>query len=172
MLNNTKISGSISVSLPITGRINVGKKTVKELKFLEFSEFPETGNEFTLYICTTNDKTYRWDGTMYRTLSLPDYEILAHTTAEWQDLSNYQSKFGSIYIYTDYDVKDGVNIPAIKIGDGSAYVVDLPFMSCGVTEEEKDFWNNKVSAVIDPYDSENLVLYTGNTIIIGGNQNG
>ena len=84
------------------------------------------------------------------------------TTAEWNLEPTLISELNSLYIYTDYKTVDGVVIPGIKIGDGLAYVIDLPFATDvgGVTEEEKAFWNNKVSAFMDPYDLENLILST------------
>lgn len=41
-----------------------------------------------------------------------------------------------------------VYVPGIKIGDGSAYVVDLPFVN--VTSEQINFWNNKVNCYLEP----------------------
>lgn len=161
------LSGTASVRSPLSGTVRVGGKIMKELRFMPLSEFPETGREETLYIDTAGDQTYYWDGAMYRSLDVPNYEILAKTTAEW-NTSSYVSKAGSIYIYTDYSQDEqGRDIPALKIGDGNAYVIDLPFMA-SVTEADREFWNSKVSAAIHPFDSENLVLYTGHEITIGG----
>lgn len=100
------------------------------------------------------------------------------TTAYWNAQTGLVSEEGAIYIYSDASSVDGgsgntVNIPGMKIGDGAAYVVDLPFMSGSdaavvenhiadsdmhTTSAEKDFWNNKVSAGISQSDPENLVL--------------
>lgn len=81
------------------------------------------------------------------------------TTAEWSADPTLISEKDALYIYTDYKEKDGVVIPGIKIGDGFAYVVDLPFSTdVGITDEERAFWNNKVTAFIDPFDDEVLVL--------------
>ncbi len=41
-----------------------------------------------------------------------------------------------------------VYVPGVKIGDGSAYVVDLPFVN--VTSEQINFWNNKVNCYLEP----------------------
>lgn len=166
--SRSPISGSITVRVPIGGNVSGGNKQIRELRFLPISEFPEVGRMEVLYVDTSHDKTYYWDGAMYRSLDRPGYEILAKTTAEWNALPGYVSKSGSIYIYTDYSKDDqSRDIPALKIGDGLAYVVDLPFMA-SVTEADREFWNNKVSAAIHPTDNENLVLYTGHGITIGG----
>ena len=87
-------------------------------------------------------------------------------------------KEGCIYIYSDYqtitdDVGNVKFIPGIRIGDGKAYLIDLPFVSeamtaalmehinnteVHITAAEREFWNNKVSCYIDAEDNENLVL--------------
>lgn len=104
--------------------------------------------------------------------------IYRDTTQNWNSQNDLISENGALYVYDDYDTKtvDGkiINIPNIKIGDGKAYVVDLPFInSVGadmlehmtnsilhVTSKEKEFWNNKVSAFISDKDAEILVLTT------------
>lgn len=88
------------------------------------------------------------------------------TTAEWNLDPTLISEKNALYIYTDYKVVDNVTIPGIKIGDGMAYVIDLPFSTDvgGVTDEERIFWNNKVTAFIDPFDEEGLILTKENYI--------
>lgn len=92
--------------------------------------------------------------------------VVAHTVEEWDQIaSTTQSEYGVIYIYSDYAQHEGVDIPAMKIGDGNAYVVDLPFFyTIGssqpyITYEDVDRWNDKVSATVDSIDDENLILY-------------
>lgn len=90
------------------------------------------------------------------------------TTQNWNDARGMIPLQGEIIIYTDYKsiVKeiDGeertVLIPGIKIGDGAAYVQDLPFIdedlrdrimehinnpNLHVTLADKLFWNNKLN---------------------------
>lgn len=88
------------------------------------------------------------------------------TTAEWNLEPTLISEKNALYIYTDYKVVEGVMIPGIKIGDGMAYVIDLPFSTDvgGVTDEERIFWNNKVTAFIDPFNEEGLILTKENYI--------
>lgn len=68
---------------------------------------------------------------------------------------------GSIVVYTDKATNsNNINIPGIKVGDGNAYCVDLPFIgeenlnlinahisdtNIHVSSEEKAFWNNKLN---------------------------
>jgi hypothetical protein len=102
------------------------------------------------------------------------------TTSNWNAAIGFIPLQGEVIIYTDYQTKSWtveeygetvtktVNIPGIKIGDGLAYVQDLPFvdeelreklmnhinnMDIHVTLADKEFWNNKVN--ID--DSDELV---------------
>lgn len=49
------------------------------------------------------------------------------TTAAWNAFTGFVPMKGEIIVYTDRYQKDGVNVPGIKIGDGNAYLVDLPF---------------------------------------------
>ncbi len=90
------------------------------------------------------------------------------TTENWNRALGMIPLEGEIIVYNDYSqtikVIDGVsklvNIPAIKIGDGRAYVQDLPFVNedlririmehienpaIHVTAAEKLFWNNKLN---------------------------
>ena len=54
---------------------------------------------------------------------------------------------GAIYIYNDLDTSAAdseVSIPGIKVGDGTSFLIDLPFLTVGVSEIDREFWNNKV----------------------------
>ena len=54
-----------------------------------------------------------------------------NTSANWASQTTLVSKLNNYYVYTDYKTKivngNTINIPGIKIGDGTSYVVDLPF---------------------------------------------
>lgn len=93
-----------------------------------------------------------------------------HTSAEWAALTSYIPKKGEICVWSDYRVVDGVKYAGIKVGDGLAYAVDLPFVGgeyadlltehiedtvVHITAAERLFWNNKVSA---EYGNETLIL--------------
>lgn len=90
------------------------------------------------------------------------------TTANWNNARGFIPLEGEIIIYTDYKtVTENVNgdniitlVPGIKVGDGHAYVQDLPFVdkelrqellthiqdaNAHVTAAEKTFWNNKLN---------------------------
>lgn len=88
--------------------------------------------------------------------------IYMNTTEGWNSNPMLIAKKDTIYVYTDYDEIDGELVPGIKVGDGKAYLIDIPFTmgnktawerhindtSIHVTQEEKEFWNNKNRAEI------------------------
>ena len=93
---------------------------------------------------------------------LTDYSlrpIYYDTEANWNDQTNLVSEEGAIYIYT-YGTGEDIKFK-IKIGDGNAYLIDMPFVvDQPVSVLDKEFWNNKVSAYISLLNEEELVLST------------
>ena len=88
--------------------------------------------------------------------------VYSNTKAVWDAQRDLVGEKDVIYVYTDgSSYTDGNNntvyLPAIKIGDGHAYLIDAPFAgdarlvrhindtTIHVTPAEKEFWNNKVS---------------------------
>ena len=104
------------------------------------------------------------------------------STAEWEQEPPMVSEPGVLYIWSDwYQDSQGNDIPGVKVGDGNAYVMDLPFQSedflnhvldtnIHVTAEEKEFWNNKVTCYISPNNPTNIIFTKDNIITLeGGN---
>lgn len=89
-------------------------------------------------------------------------EIVSNTTAGWNAQSSLIGVKDTIYVYTDYKTVDGQLVPNIKIGTGSAYLIDLPFVvsETSVTPEQIEFWNNKCSVMIDPTHPNRIIFYT------------
>ena len=87
--------------------------------------------------------------------------IYANTTDYWDAQLSLASEENAIYVYTDYDVtNEGNFIPAIKIGDGTTIVKNLPFIAgSNITEYDIENWNNKVAVKVNPGDDEDLILY-------------
>lgn len=93
-------------------------------------------------------------------------QIYSNTVSGWNAQTTLISEKDAIYVYTDYDTDSHGNVvPGIKIGDGLAYLIDMPFVDqvmqehiadtvIHVTQADKDNWNNKVS-----------VQYVGNETI-------
>lgn len=90
------------------------------------------------------------------------------TTVNWNNARGFIPLEGELIVYNDYATirkivngnEQDVVVPAIKIGDGCAYVQDLPFVNdelrdqilnhinnpeIHVTMAEKLFWNNKLN---------------------------
>lgn len=99
-----------------------------------------------------------------------DAKVYYATTATWNGQPQLITERGSIYVYSDYTQNEQQqNVPAIKVGDGSAYLIDMPFTSdlmydhisnsiIHVTQAEKDVWNGKVRCYLDG--EHNLVFTT------------
>lgn len=107
--------------------------------------------------------------------------IRYRTTAEWQSTPLYIPAAGEVLVYTDHGTIDvngeTIPVPGIKVGDGIAYGIDLPFVGDDVlvsvverisahegntdihtTAAEKAFWNNKLNCVV----SEELLTLNRN----------
>ena len=93
-----------------------------------------------------------------------DYDlpkVIFNSTEYWNRYSSLISEKNTIYVYTDYkQTEDGYYIAGVKVGDGMAYVADLPFIdtlmeqhmtdaTIHVTPEDKEFWNNKINVIDD-----------------------
>lgn len=97
-------------------------------------------------------------------------KVLYADTATWNSQAQLVSQQGYIYIYSDYKQdSSGNNIPGIKVGDGNAYLIDLPFSTklidehiadavIHITQAERDFWNNKVTCYIDENNITRLIF--------------
>lgn len=101
--------------------------------------------------------------------------IYSGTTDYWNGQLTLISEKDAIYVYTDQrtEVTPGgitINIPRIKIGDGLAFVVDLPFVDGGavdvlldhisansihVSPADRIRWDGKVSLIVE---GENIVF--------------
>lgn len=98
-------------------------------------------------------------------------KIFYKTTAEWNRYPGEISQAGAIYIYSDYMEYEGRNVAGFKVGDGLAYIVDLPFIDKvysdhvkdavrHITQTEREFWNNKVRCYISETNNQRLVFTT------------
>lgn len=98
--------------------------------------------------------------------------IRINTTSAWNSDISYVPQKGQIIIYSDGSVKDGVSYPRFKVGDGNAFLIDLPFLSgeleailndhinnssIHISAEERTKWNSHVSASYSGED-ETLIL--------------
>lgn len=87
-------------------------------------------------------------------------KIQIKTTDEWITQEEQTSYLNLIYVYQDE--VDGKIVQKLKVGNGITKIKDLPFIidsSTTVTQQEKDFWNNKVSVSLDS-ENENISFST------------
>lgn len=100
--------------------------------------------------------------------------ILINTTANWRAQPTFIPNEGDIVIYSDKTtLPNGTIVPGIKIGDGLAYGIDLPFVGDDVlqalnehiadnvrhiTSEVRAYWNNKLNCNDEVLD-ETLVFH-------------
>lgn len=121
---------------------------------------------------TSNGITVNYnDNDLYVTSD--DIQIKVDTTTNWNERTTFIPNKGDIIIYLDKRIINGVNIPGIKIGDGLAYGIDLPFVgddiaadllshinntTVHITAAERTKWNNKINCE-DEITNETLVLF-------------
>ena len=106
------------------------------------------------------------------TTILSGSNIHIDTTENWNAQKTLVAKKGHLYIYSDYRTIGGIDVAAMKVGDGNAYLIDIPFL-CGnstaldnhiadseshITQEERLFWNNKVTCFMSNGDEESIVF--------------
>lgn len=95
------------------------------------------------------------------------------TTAGWNSHADLIAEEGVIYIYNDYKVRDGTNVAGIKIGDGKAYLIDMPFIDefmyehiqdvdRHVSDEDRNRWNNKLNVDDDQEVEDESLIFNRN----------
>lgn len=114
-------------------------------------------------------------------------QIYYDTTSNWNRQPDLIAEQAAIYIYSDYhtfydEVGNPIIIAGVKIGDGSSYLIDMPFITdemtsmllkhitntdVHLTTAEREFWNNKISCYLDGNNVENLVFSKSNFIVEG-----
>lgn len=144
------------------------------------SEMPVQYHDGYIYFTTDEGKLYidakQSNGSIRRHQINPDYDItggvISDTTQHWNSNPGLIGKKDIIYVYSDYQ-KDsqGNNIPGLKIGDGSAYLIDSPFIDTSmlehindktihITDEQREFWNNKVRCYCSEIQDQTIVFTT------------
>ena len=123
-------------------------------------------------VLTYNAAANRWENK-----KLEFSNIMSGTTEYWNDKPQLIPKKDTIIIYTDYQSKEEegniINIPGIKIADGSAFLIDQPFVDedirkvinshinnsdIHITPQEREFWNNKVRCYLDTLEQDNIIF--------------
>ena len=100
-----------------------------------------------------------------------DCKVLYNTSEYWNSHPQLIAKKGYLYVYSDYKLVDNEDVAGIKVGDGTSYLIDMPFIDKPlddhiadtvkhITSQERTFWNNKVRCFIDPENEYKLVFTT------------
>ena len=111
-----------------------------------------------------------------------EFPIHRNTTAGWNAEPGLIGEENHIYIYTDYIQRDGQTYAGIKIGDGLSYLIDEAFINgdaqdfydhiddthVHITDNEREFWNDKVTCYLSSEDSETLVFSKTAGVITNG----
>ena len=138
-------------------------------------------------ISSAYDISYMRDGVLTNVGAVLDdllaqqaVSIEVNTSQYWSGQAGRQiSKQGTFYVYSDgYLAEDGVTyIPRIKLGDGSSYIMDLPFLDQGllnmivnhindgevhITQTERLFWNNKLNVDDNQQIVNNSLIFNRN----------
>jgi len=98
--------------------------------------------------------------------------LLFGTTTYWNSQPSLIAKENTIYVYTDYrTTEDGRQIAGFKVGDGTTYLIDLPFTDApsklkgvvqfGTTAE----WDGQATLVAE---ANTLYVYTDHHTTSGG----
>ena len=100
-------------------------------------------------------------------------KIYVDPMENWNADPTIRTEEKTIYVYADYQTtSDGKTVAGIKIGDGDAYLIDMPFIdtipmahvndsAIHVSPEDRAFWNNKVRCYYSLED-ENRLIFTTN----------
>ena len=124
--------------------------------------------------CKIGDGVTEWNNLPYFALET-DYDdtatIIIKSAQAWPEYDHAISNLGTIYIYT-YENES----PKVRIGDGGAYICDLPFTTdtisnkidnhinnetIHISQEQRQFLNDKVTAYVHPDNQNQLVLDDG-----------
>ena len=104
-------------------------------------------------------------------LELKMPKILFAPKADWDMDSTKIAEANTIYVYTDYSGYDGKSLAGFKVGDGTSYLIDMPFVdqvyndhinnsTIHITQAEREFWNNKVRCYLNGADNEEVIFTT------------
>lgn len=135
----------------IKSKILVRRDTSKNWRLLNpILSSGEIGYDITIGKHKIGDGQRRWTELPFfiQEIDLNDkVTCILKTTAEWNLDNTLLSQKGVFYIYTDYESKevdgDTIYIPGIKIGDGLAYVVDLPFLTDALADAITNHVNDR-----------------------------
>ena len=164
-----------------TETIKLQNKSVDDILNMSFGELKTIGYNGPLDYSELENKPSINSVVLEGALTAKDLglgQVFYDTTANWDAQSSLVAEEGVVYIYSDYmtiedQAGNQTTVAGIKIGDGTSYLIDLPYISDAATylitmhvsnagmhvsPAEREFWNNKVSAYINHTDAECLEI--------------
>ena len=90
------------------------------------------------------------------------HAVLYKTKAEWDSQRDLISEKGTIYIYGDYtetvdEEGNTVFIPALKVGDGLAYLIDLPVANPALNDALIENIAERVAEILSDQVAANVI---------------
>lgn len=66
--------------------------------------------------------------------------VMYGSRAQWDAQPQLVARSGTVYVYADGGgvTADGRQVPAIKVGDGTSYLIDMPFTTSALAEHLAD----------------------------------
>ena len=123
--------------------------------------------------CKIGDGVTHWINLPYFLLETDAASnIVIKTKEAWELFDKVKSQKGKIYVYAENDPNLNSS-PLIKIGDGLAYICDLPFITDDLSKQlndhiqneqihisqiEREFWNNKITCYLSSENQEQIVF--------------
>ena len=92
--------------------------------------------------------------------------VITKTTAEWNATPQRKSIIDTIYVYsdarsvTDPETGDVTLIPRMKVGDGTTFIVDLPFSTMSITQDDIDRWDAKSTLQVEADELTETLVFT------------
>ena len=106
-------------------------------------------------------------GTVY---TYSNSKLVYATTATWNSRPQLIAERGYMYIYSDWKQDEqGRDVPGLKCGDGTSYLIDMPFTDgvlwehigdsfIHITQAERESWNNKITCDLSDIQNGNLIF--------------
>lgn len=152
------ISGNVKSSSAINGEID---KNVKDRLYRDYNLLHNKPSIEGVELI--HDKTLE---------DLGIERFLYGSTEYWNSFPELVAQANTVYVYVDYKEIDGKPVPGFKLGDGTSYLIDMPYTDAEfqdhiknrvvhITAEERIKWNNKVSVSVNPVDNSTLIFTVG-----------
>lgn len=91
-----------------------------------------------------------------------DQSVMYGSCAQWDAQPQLVARSGTVYVYADGGgvTADGRQVPAVKVGDGTSYLIDMPFTtspmaehiadaSAHVSAADRALWNSGARYAVD-----------------------